>query len=99
MITYLTLGTRCFFFSADLKHAYLTIPMHPDDRHYFAFSISGIGQVQPTRVQQGSKSAGFTMTELVCRAFGPLPSPAGPETISATLGRSASFARIGVLHG
>lgn len=62
-------------FSADLKHAYLTIPLHRDDRHYFAFTISGIGQCQPTRMQQGSKSAGFTMTELVYRAFGFIPPP------------------------
>ena len=65
---------KCLF-AADLKHAYLTIPLHPADRHYFAFTISGIGQVQPTRMQQGSKSAGFTMTELVYRAFGALPPP------------------------
>ena len=62
-------------FAADLKHAYLTIPLHPDDRHYFAFTISGIGQVQPTRMQQGSQSAPFTMIELVYRAFGALPYP------------------------
>ena len=34
-------------FTTDLKHAYLTIPLHPDVRHYFAFTISGIGQCQP----------------------------------------------------
>ena len=44
---------QCLF-SADLKHAYLTIPLHPDDRHYFAFTISGMGQIQPTRMQQWS---------------------------------------------
>ena len=33
-----------YLVSADLKHAYLTIPLHPVDRHYFAFTISGIGQ-------------------------------------------------------
>ena len=65
---------KCLFV-ADLKHAYLTIPLHPADRHYFAFTIAGIGQVQPTRMQQGSKSAGFTMTELIYRAFGQLPPP------------------------
>ena len=43
-----------FLIAADLKYAYLTIPLHPSDRHYFAFTISGIGQVQPTRMQQGS---------------------------------------------
>jgi hypothetical protein len=69
------------FFSADLKHAYLIISMHSDDRHYFAFFISGIGQVQPTRVQQGSKSAGFIMTELVYRAFGPLPPSIGEPSL------------------
>ena len=71
---------QCLF-AADLKHAYLTIPLHPDDRHYFAFTISGIGQVQPTRMQQGSKSAGFTMTELVYRAFGALPPPIGEPSL------------------
>jgi len=54
---------------------YLTIGMHPEDRHYFAFTISGIGQLQPTSMQQGSQSAGFTMTEAVYRAFGALPPP------------------------
>jgi hypothetical protein len=65
---------RCFF-AADLKHAYFTIPLHPDDRKYFAFTISGLGQLQPTRMMQGSQSAGFTMTEAVNRACGPLPPP------------------------
>ena len=60
-------------FSADLKYAYLTIPLHSDDRHYFAFTISEIGLCQATRMQQGSKSAGFTITELVYRGFGPIP--------------------------
>ena len=62
-------------FSADLKHAYLTVPLHPEDRHYFTFKISGIGQIQPTRLQQGSQSTRFTMTELSYRAFGPIPAP------------------------
>ena len=62
-------------FKADLKHAYLTVPLHPDDRHYFAFTISGIGQCQPTRMQPGSKSAGFTMTAAVYKGFGFIPPP------------------------
>ena len=41
-------------------------------------TMSGIGQVQPMRMQQGSQSAGFTMTELAYRAFGPIPKP-NPE--------------------
>lgn len=65
-------------FKADLKHAYLTVPLHPDDRQYFAFTISGIGQCQPTRMQPGSKSAGFTMTAAVYKGFGFIPPP-NPE--------------------
>ena len=57
-------ATGCLF-SADLKHTYLTILLHPEDRHFFAFTIPGIRQCQLTRMQQGSKSAGFTITELV----------------------------------
>ena len=38
-------------FSTDLKHVYLTISLHFDDRHYFAFTISGINQIQLTRIQ------------------------------------------------
>ena len=41
-------------------------------------TMSGIGQVQPMRMQQGSQSAGFTMTELAYRAFGPISKP-NPE--------------------
>ena len=64
--------------SADMKHAYSTISLHPDDRHIFAFTISGIGQLQPTRMQQGSMSAGFTLTEVVYKALGFIPPPS-PE--------------------
>lgn len=28
-------------FAADLKHAYLSICIHPEDRHYFAFTVAG----------------------------------------------------------
>ena len=38
-------------FTTDLKHAYLIILLHPDDRYYFAFTISGIGQCQLCRMQ------------------------------------------------
>ncbi len=62
------------FFSADLKHVYLTISMHSNDRHYFAFFISEIDQVQSTRVQQRSKFADFIMIELMYRAFESLSS-------------------------
>lgn len=36
-------------FSTDLRHAYFGIPMHPEDRVLFAFTIPGLGQLQPTR--------------------------------------------------
>ncbi len=62
------------FFSTDLKHAYLIISMHSNDRHYFAFFISDIDQVQLTRIQQRSKSADFIMTKLVYRVFESLSS-------------------------
>ena len=59
----------------DLKHAYWSIPVHPDGRHVFAFSIPGFAQLQPTRMPQGSQSAAFTMTEVMKLALGPIPSP------------------------
>ena len=37
-----------------------------------------MGQLQPTRMQQGSMTASFTMSELMCRAFGAIPKP-NPE--------------------
>lgn len=71
-------------FAADLKHAYFSVLIHPNDRHYFAFTIPGIGQLQPTRMHQGSKSAGFTMTELVYKAFGELPDHNESSLLHAT---------------
>ncbi len=68
------------FFSADLKHVYLIISMHSDVRHYFAFSISDIDQIQSTRVQQESKFADFIMIELVYKAFNSLSSSADSES-------------------
>jgi hypothetical protein len=62
------------FFSADLKHVYLIISMHSNDRHYFAFFISGIDQIQSTRIQQESKFADFIMIELMYKAFESLSS-------------------------
>lgn len=58
------------FFKADLKQAHLTVALHPEDRHLFAFTIPGIGQCQPTRMQPGSELAGFTMTAAVYKGFG-----------------------------
>jgi hypothetical protein len=60
-------------FTADLKHGYFTVSLDEKCRHLFAFTIAGMGQLQPTRMPQGSKSAGFTMSEGVSRAFGEIP--------------------------
>ena len=63
------------YFMADIKHGYYNVLLHPDDRHIFAFTIPGIGQLQPTRMPQGSRSAGFTMSELMNITLGPIPPP------------------------
>lgn len=53
------------FFQADIKHGYWAILVHPaDGRHFLAFSIPGIGQLQPTRMPQGTRTSSFTFTEL-----------------------------------
>ncbi len=62
------------FFSADFKHVYLIISMHSNDRHYFAFFISDIDQMQSTRIQQDSKFVEFIMTKLMYKAFESLSS-------------------------
>lgn len=62
------------FHKADLKHGYWAILVHPHDRHYFAFTIPGIGQLQPTRMPQGSCSASFSFTELMNIVLGPISS-------------------------
>lgn len=40
---YLSYPGHRVFFAADIKHGYFAIPVHPDDRHYFAFTIPGLG--------------------------------------------------------
>jgi hypothetical protein len=40
---------------------------------YFAFSIPGIGQLQPTRMPQGAVSSAFSMTELMYLVLGKIP--------------------------
>lgn len=62
-----------FFLKFDVKHRYWNILVHPDDRYLFAFTIAGIGQVQPTRMPQGSMSAGFSFTEFMYIVLGDIP--------------------------
>ena len=77
-------GLSRTFFDADctaipqypiLTTAYLTVGLHPENRHYFAFTIPVIGQVQPCRIHQDSQSAEFTLQKGVYRGFEALPSP------------------------
>ncbi|RKF60580.1 hypothetical protein OnM2_049057, partial [Erysiphe neolycopersici] len=70
---YLGHPSHQMFFKLDLKHGYWAIMVHPDDRHYFAFSIPGLGQLQPTRMPQGSCSASFSFTELMYLVLGWIP--------------------------
>lgn len=69
---YLSQPAHKTLMQADLKYAYHTVELHPEDRKYFAFNIAGYGQLQPTKMPQGSKSSCFGMSETVHRAFGPL---------------------------
>jgi hypothetical protein len=64
-----------YFLSANIKHGYFAIKTHPADKYVFAFYIDGIGQLQPTRMPQGSQSAGFTFGKLINIAFKPIPPP------------------------
>lgn len=65
---------QCYFI-ADLKHRYYAIELEPESRQVFAFYMNGFGQLQPTRMPQGSRSAGHTMSKLMNIALGPIPEP------------------------
>ncbi len=60
--------------TVNLKHAYLTIDMHSEDKHYFAFIISEIDQLQSIRMQQESQSVKFIMIKVVYWVFETLSS-------------------------
>ncbi|PHH70411.1 hypothetical protein CDD82_7155 [Ophiocordyceps australis] len=65
-------GSFCSF---DCKHAYWSVLVKPESRHLFAFTVPGYAQLQPTRMPQGTRSAGFSMTELMTFVLGPIPGP------------------------
>lgn len=71
----LSIPSHQYLFSADIKHGYWAVNVHPDDRHYLAFHVLGIGQVQPTRMPQGAKTLFLTFGELMNIVLGPIPSP------------------------
>lgn len=52
-----------------------TIPAHPDNRHVFAFMMPGLGQLQPTRMPQGTSAASFTLNAREGIVFEPIPEP------------------------
>jgi hypothetical protein len=59
---------ECFMI-ANLKHAYLMIQVHSEDRHYFVFIISDMSQLQSTRMHQEFMTASFIMSELMIKAL------------------------------
>ncbi|OQO11727.1 hypothetical protein B0A48_03454 [Cryoendolithus antarcticus] len=70
---FLSLPSHHCFSSLDLKNGYWAVEIHPDDRHFLAFSVPGVGQLQPTWMAQGARSSSFTFNELGNIAFGALP--------------------------
>jgi hypothetical protein len=66
---YLSNSRHECFMIADLKHAYLMMYIHSDDRKYFVFIISELDQLQSTRMHQESMTASFTMSKLMCRTL------------------------------
>ena len=63
---------QCFFLT-DIKYGYWAINVHPDDRHYLAFYILGIGQVQPIYMLQRARTSSFIFNELINIILGPIP--------------------------
>lgn len=85
---YLNLASKCHDFVSkphhttysklNLKHGYFAIELHPKHRQILAFTVPGIGQVQPTQLMQGSTSSGFSFTELIIITLGEISEP-NPE--------------------
>ena len=81
------------FVAADLKHPYSIIHVHPADRKCFAFTIPGMGQLQPTGMQQGSMTASLTMSELMLRVLGEIP-PFEPSLLQSITRPANGFGSI-----
>ena len=71
----LNISSHQCLFLADIKHGYWVVNVHPDDRHYLAFHVPGIGHVQPTCMPQRVKTSFFTFDELMNIVLGPISSP------------------------
>lgn len=78
---YLERPEHSLYLQIDLKHSYYSITLHPDDRHIYAFTISGFGQLQPTRLPQGCCGVAFSMSTLMNRALGAIPSPVAKPSL------------------
>ncbi len=84
----LSIPSHQYLLLADIKHGYWAVNIHPDDRHYLAFYVPGIGQVQPTRMPQGARTSSFTFSELMNIIFRPIPS--AQTELSLLHGRTAN---------
>ena len=49
------------------------VNLHPDDRHYLAFHIHRIGQIQSTRMSQEVRTLSFIFNEPMNIVFGLIP--------------------------
>ena len=58
------LSYQCLFL-ADIKHEYLLVNVHFDDRNYLAFHVSRIEQTQPTCMPQRARTSCFTFSKLI----------------------------------
>jgi transposase InsO family protein len=54
------LGGNNFFTCLDLLSSFWQQPLHPDDRHYTAFSMPGVGQLQWTVLPMGMRNSSQT---------------------------------------
>jgi hypothetical protein len=89
---YISHPSHSCYFQMDLKHGYWSVPVYLPHRHMFAFLIPGVGQLQPTRLPQGSITSAFSFTELMYIVLGAIPplqqmsgefSPPEPSLLSA----------------
>jgi hypothetical protein len=70
---YLSHPSHGCFIQLDFKHAFWSIGVYPPHRHYLAFHVDGFGQLQPTRMPQGTHTSTFSLQECLEVVFGPIP--------------------------